>query len=90
MQHHRDHSGLQARRALDRHIDRPWRFRLDPVAEPAQSAVGGDGGADTGDQRVKNGVPVGALNDSLDLGAVLVVIPVALCGDRFSPGACGD
>ena len=42
VKHHRDDGGLQAGRAFDRQIDRPRRFRLDPVAEAAQRAVGGE------------------------------------------------
>ena len=40
MQQDRYDGGLHARRALDRQIDRARRFGLDPVAEPAQRAVG--------------------------------------------------
>ena len=61
MQHHRDHGGLQAGRALDRQIDRARGFGLDPVAEPAQRPVGGKRCADAGGQRVECRVTIGAL-----------------------------
>ena len=62
------------RRALDREVHRARRFRLDPVAEAAQRSVGGKRRADAGGQRVEGDVTGGTLNDSLDLGAVLVVV----------------
>lgn len=61
-------------RALDRQIDGPRRLRLNPVAEPAQRSIGGERRADAGDQRVEGGVTGGALHDSLDLGAMLVMV----------------
>lgn len=74
MQHHWYDCGLQRRRALNRQIDRSRCLRLDPIAEAAQCAVGCNSPADAGGQRVEGGVTVGALDHSLDLGAVLVVI----------------
>ena len=55
-------------------IDGARRFRLDPVAEPAQRAVGGERCADAGPESIEGCVSVCALNDRLDLGPVLVVI----------------
>ena len=74
VQHDRYDGGLHARRALDGQIDRPWGFRLDPVTEPAQRAVGGESRADAGGQHVEGSVTVGTLHDRLDLGTVLVVV----------------
>lgn len=54
VQHHRDHGGLQAGRALDWQIDRPRRFRLAPVVEPAKRPVGGERRADAGGQRIES------------------------------------
>ena len=71
---HRNHRRLQAGRAFDRQIDRARRFRLDPIAEPTQRPVGRDGRADAGAEGVEGSITVGALNDRLDLGAVLVVV----------------
>ena len=74
MQHHLNDGRLQAGRALDRHIDRTWRFGFDPVTEAAQHAVGGDGRADAGSQIVERGITRRALDHSLNLGAMLIVV----------------
>ena len=48
-QNHRDDGSFQAGRALDRKIDRAWSLRLDPIAEAAECAVGGQRRADRRD-----------------------------------------
>jgi hypothetical protein len=70
----RNHRRLQTGGTLDRQIDRARRSRLDPVAEPAQRAVGGKRRADAGAEGIEDGVTGGALHDRLDLGPVLVVV----------------
>ena len=65
MQDDRDHRCLQAGGTFDGQIDRARRFRLDPVAEPAQSAVRRNRRADAGAERVEGGVTGGALHGAL-------------------------
>jgi hypothetical protein len=74
VQHHWDHGGLQADRALDWQIGRAGRLRLDPVAEPAERSISRKDRADAGGERGKAGVPIQALDHQLDLGTVLVVV----------------
>ena len=57
MQNDRDHGGLQHRRAVNCEIDRARRYRFDPVAEPAERAVGRQRRADAGGQRIEDRVP---------------------------------
>ena len=52
----------------------PRGFRLDPIAKPAQRAVGGERRAEARAERVEGRVTVGAMYDRLDLRAVLVVV----------------
>jgi hypothetical protein len=52
----------------------PRRFSLDPVAEAAQRAVGGNHRADAGAERVEGGITSGTLHDCLDLGLVLEMV----------------
>ena len=74
MQHNRNDGRLQAGSALDGQIDQSRRFRLNPVAEAAQRAVGDNRRADAGGQYVESGVTRRALHDRFDLAAVLVVV----------------
>jgi hypothetical protein len=74
VQHDRDGGRLQRCRAIDRKLDRPWRLRLDPVAEPAERTIPGKRCADDAAQSVEGGITGGGLHDCLDFGAVLVVV----------------
>ena len=61
--------------SLDRQIDRGRCFCLDPIAKPAEGAVGGESRADRRDQRVKScGTIICALNDYLQLRPMLEVV----------------
>ena len=83
MQHHRDHGGLQAPRALDRQIDGPRRFRLDPVAEPAQRAVGGE----SVDPSQKARILAEGISEAMNCTAFgLLAAIVALMGFAFLNG----
>jgi len=74
MQNDRDHRCFQRLAALDGQINRLGSFSLDPVAQAAQRAVGGERRANAGAKRVEGGITVSALDHRLDLGAVLVMV----------------
>jgi hypothetical protein len=74
MQDDKNHQRLQVGGAIDGQIDWARRFRLDPVTETAQRAVGDNRRADAGAKRVEGGVTGRALHDRFDLGSMLIVV----------------
>ena len=74
VQQDRNDRSLQTGGTLDGQIDRAWRFRLDPVTTPAQSAVDRKRRADPGAKRRKGVVAFSALYHGFDFGPVLIVI----------------
>ena len=73
VQDNRDDGRLQAARALDRQIQGPRRYRLDPVAESSQRTVAAESWAEAGAERIEGCVTVGALHAGFDFDAVLEV-----------------